>query len=64
MSENQPIISGSTFRMAWLDACAGSSFFGERIAMETYCEATSSTGSTRYASVSGQPSGGLNPSHA
>merc|ERR1719152_801766 len=61
LRENQPIMSGRNLRIACVCCCAGSSLFGVRIAVDTYCEMTSATGSTRYAAVSPQPSGGLKP---
>mmetsp|Transcript_7777 Transcript_7777/g.20327 ORF Transcript_7777/g.20327 Transcript_7777/m.20327 type:complete len:202 (-) Transcript_7777:694-1299(-) len=64
LSENQPIMSGRNLRMACDCACAGSSLLGVRMDIETYCETTRATGSTRYAAVSCHPSGGLMPFQA
>ena len=49
LREKKPIMSGRNFKMAWLCCCAGSSVFGWglMICWDTYCDATSKTGSTR-----------------
>lgn len=51
-------MKGMNLRMAWLCCATGSSLFGLIAFWEAIWDATSSTGSTRYAMASCQPTGG------